>query len=574
MQQLSDLGVEGPSVYRPDTQPTSFVPDPDQVARRADGSVREQWRQSYGPSWWIDLACLGLVILMLGAMQPLSDADLPMHLATGEWIVRHGAVPFTEPFAWTRPGSPYFAYSWAIELLYYLVMRWSGPAGLHLLQGSMLLAAAGAMLVLARAAGWRPWVALCMAAFNVAAAMLVVPALRPQLVLFVLVPIAWASASNLLTASRVRWPAVGLVIVSSLAANSHLFFVLTAAPIALIVANPPAERRRAWLLFGAIVAGWFLSPYAFSWPDVFRLNFGYNALLVKPSPILEFRPGFRASTGLLLALPLTVVPWVLRHGRFHRREIVVHGALWLAGLGAFAYAGRLLLCWWLITLPLSALALETLGRDALVAPPRRRVRLVTYAIALFLAAMLGATMPAQWRGEGDLESRRLPGVASTSTEPLLAWLDCNTKPGSGGNIYTWFNYGSYLTWRLPTYSVSIDGRTIFPDSVATPEMLVSGLLPHRQYSVWSSADLAIVPLWFGVASTLDSASNWRRAASLRRPENPADSVAIWVKGTWWNQFGTAELREHGAMLTGTERALATTGCEADPRATSLGRSRP
>jgi hypothetical protein len=483
-------------------------------------------------------------------------------------------VPFTEPFAWTRLGSPYYAYSWAIEVVYYLVMRLGGPAGLHLLQGVILLAAAGAMLVLARAAGWRPWVALCMAGLNVAAAMLVVPALRPQLILFVLIPIAWACAYSILTSSRMRWPVAALFITSALAANSHLFFVLTAAPIALVVANPPADRRRAWALCCAIVAGWLVSPYGLSWPDVFQLNFGYNALLVKPSPILEFRPGFRASTGLLLALPLTVAPWVLRHGRSHHREIVVHGALWLAGLGAFAYAGRLLLCWWLITLPLIALALETLGRGAVVAPPRRRVRLATYAIAASLVALLTATMPAQWRDEGDAASRRLPGVASTSIEPLLTWLDCNTKSGSGGRIYTWFNYGSYLTWRLPTYSVSIDGRTIFPDSVAKPEMLVSGLLPHDQYPVWSSADLAVVPLWFGVASTLDSAAGWQRAASLRRPGNPADSVAIWVKGTGGNQFGAAELRGQGVRLTGTERALATTGCAADARATSLGRSRP
>ena len=33
-------------------------------------------------------------------------------------------------------------------------------------------------------------------------------------------------------------------------------------------------------------------------------------------------------------------------------------------------------------------------------------------------------------------------------------------------MFTEFNWGSELTWRLPGYSMSIDGRTIFPDSVA------------------------------------------------------------------------------------------------------------
>ncbi|HEU6449777.1 MAG TPA: hypothetical protein VFT57_00050 [Gemmatimonadaceae bacterium] len=442
------------------------------------------------------------------------------------------------------------------------------------MQGVILLAAAGAVILLGLAAGWKPWTTLLIAALNVLAAMLVVPALRPQLALFVLVPLAWACAYRITHAPKISWAVVGMFLTSSAAANSHLFFVLTAAPIALLIARLPVERRRIWALCGAIGAGWVLSPYGFSWPDVFRLNFGYNALLVKPSPILEFRPGFGASTAMLLALPLTLLPWGIPRRRLSLREGLVHGALWLVGLLAFAYAGRLLLCWWLITLPLSGLVLEELGRRGTSVPPRRSVRVATYAVILVLSLVLASTMSAHWRNEGDAKSRRLPVVASEAIEPLLVWLECNTRPKASGRVYTWFNYGSYLAWRLPAYSASIDGRTIFPDSVAKPEMLVSGLLPHRQYPVWSSADLAIVPLWFGVASTLDSAAGWQRAASLRRPDNPADSVAIWVKGTWWNQFGTAELREHGAMLTGTERALATTGCEADPRATSLGRSRP
>jgi hypothetical protein len=500
------------------------------------------------------------LVFLLGAMQPLGDADLPMHLATGEWIVRHGEVPFTEPFAWTRMGSPYFAYSWALEVPYYFVMRWSGPAGLHLLQGFILLAAAGAILFLARSAGWKPWVALCMAALNVVAAMLVVPALRPQLVLFALVPLAWAWVYRILTVPRIGRSVVGLALTSAAAANSHLFFVLTAAPFALVVANPPADRRRTWAICAAVVLGWLASPYALSWPDVFRLNFGYNALLLKPSPILEFRPGFRAGTALLLALPLSLVPWVLSHARLRRRETAVYAALWVVGLVAFTYAGRLLLCWWLITLPLSASALAALGHDSPIAAPRRSVRVAAYGIVGLLSLMLVTSMPAQWRNEGNVESRTLPGMASVSTEPLLVWLQCNTRAGASGRIYTWFNYGSYFVWRLPRYSASIDGRTIFPDSVAKVEMLTSGLLPRPKYRTWSSADLAIVPLWFGVAPILDGAQGWRRAASLRRPDNPADSVGLWVKRSWWDRFGNSALVDQGVALTGTTADGATAEC--------------
>lgn len=531
-------------------------------------SVAPEWRESYGPTWWLDLLCLGAIVFALGAMLPLSDADLPMHLATGEWIISHRAVPFVEPFAWTRMGAPYYAYSWLPEAVYFVVLRAAGPLGLHLVEGAMLLGAAVAMLFLGHVARWRPWVALCMAALNVAAAMLVVPALRPQLILFVVVPLAWAWTYRIIEAPRIRFSTLALLLTSAAAANSHLFFVLTAAPIAIVVANPPADRRRAWAICGAIVCGWLVSPYALAWHDVFRLNFGYNALLVQPSPILEFRPGFRASTGLLLALPLATIPWVAPLGRFGRRNLVVHGTLWLAGLVAFAYAGRLLLCWWLITLPLAAAALGDVGGVVDSSAPRRGIKLASYSISAALLITLAVLMLPQWRREGSAASRRLPVDASKSVEPLLVWLECHVKAGARGRVYTWFNYGSYLAWRLPGLSASIDGRTIFPDSVAKPEMLVSGVLPRPDDHVWASADLALVPLYFGTATTLDSAEGWKRAASLHNPASPADSVGLWVRSSWWANAGIAKLPDHGVNLTGVGDGIAIESCTDAARSAS------
>ena len=531
------------------------------VKHRKVPTFSEEWCESYGPTWLVDLACLGAVVFLLGAMQPLGDPDLPMHLATGEWIVRHGAVPFIEPFAWTRTGAPYYAYSWALEVVYYLLMSWWGPLGLHLLQGVMLLGAAAAMIALARAAGWKPWLALCMAALNVATAMLVVPALRPQLVLLTLVPLAWACTYLILTKRRIRWAVAALLVTSATAANSHLFFVLTAAPIALVLANPPADRRRGWAVCVAVLAGWFMSPYALLWPEVFRLNFGYNALLLQPSPIREFQSGFRSGQALLLALPLALIPWAMPRWRFRRRERMVHGGLWLAGLTAFTYAGRLLLCWWLIVLPVAASIIGHLGRNGRNEAPRPAVKLATYTIAFASLVTLAAQVLPRWRAEGDSTSRRLPVEASSAIEPLLVWLECNVSPGAEGRVYTWFNYGSYLVWRLPGYSASIDGRTIFPDSVAKVEMLRSGLLSHPEYHVWSSADLAIVPRYFGVAATLDTAQQWRLAATFRPKDQQSNSIGLWVKRSWWESVGAAPLAGQAAALSTPGDSLATATCE-------------
>ena len=94
-----------------------------------------------------------LVFVLTGALAPLADPDLPTHLAVGRWIAQHGAVPTTEPLAWTRPGAPYFAYSWLPQLGMYGVMSWAGPLGLRLLYGTLLASSFGAVLYASRQMG-------------------------------------------------------------------------------------------------------------------------------------------------------------------------------------------------------------------------------------------------------------------------------------------------------------------------------------------------------------------------------------------------------------------------------------
>ncbi|HEX6533491.1 MAG TPA: hypothetical protein VF041_02785 [Gemmatimonadaceae bacterium] len=505
-------------------------------------SFRDEWRESYGRWWWLDLAALALLVFALGAVKPLDDPDLPMHLATGEWIVRHHAVPFVEPFAWTRAGAPYFAYSWLLEVLYYGMLRWFGPIGLHVLNGILVVAVGAATLVLGHAARWRPWISLALAAFGIGVANMIVASLRPQLVLLSLVPLAWALGYRVLQRERPGAPLAALCLVSAVAANSHLFFVLTALPLSLVFVVPGATWRRTLAMAVAIGAGWLLTPYALAWPAVFRLNFGYNALLVHPSPINEFRPGFSSGFfGLAFAAALAVIPWGIGHDAVPQRERRVHAALWLAGLVSFAFAVRLLMVWWLAVLPAAAIALATTARVVPERPPRPVVRAATYLVASALLVALSVHLEDIWRGEGTVATRRLPVSAARSIEPLLDWLACNTAPEAGGRIFTWFNYGSYLAWRLPSYSESIDGRTIFPDSVARAEVLSSGWLAPKTFATWSSADVAIVPRRFRVAAELDRAPQWRLVAWSYESPDGSSTVGLWVRRDWWARMGRGQL---------------------------------
>ena len=71
-----------------------------------------------------------------GFSLPLADPDLPMHLATGEWIAKRHCRTVHRAVRVDAPGAPFQAYSWAIELAYFELMAHVGPLGLSVLQGS------------------------------------------------------------------------------------------------------------------------------------------------------------------------------------------------------------------------------------------------------------------------------------------------------------------------------------------------------------------------------------------------------------------------------------------------------
>src|SRR5580700_2177547 len=73
--------------------------------------------------WTPALVALGIFALTLFAPQVLNDGDTWSHLATGDWILAHGAVPSVDPFSFTMAGAPWSAHEWLAELLLALAFR-------------------------------------------------------------------------------------------------------------------------------------------------------------------------------------------------------------------------------------------------------------------------------------------------------------------------------------------------------------------------------------------------------------------------------------------------------------------
>jgi hypothetical protein len=556
---MSSAPVPSAKQPKPTTTAPPRVAPPVDEADEGGSPWAAAWQAALGRSWRLELALLGLVCVMAGALRPLWDADLPMHLATGEWIARHRAVPVTEPFAWTIRGAPFYAIGWGAQLLFYLVMAVAGPLGLRLLDGVLVACAAAAVLALGRSLRWSPAASLILAAGNVLIAATVTVGLRPQLLVFTYVPLAWACTALLGTERRIP-AAIGLFGVSALAVNTHLYFPLVLAPLPALWALDRLSLRWAAVGCLAVLAGWLVTPYVLHWPDMLRFQLAPYPVFRQPASISELQPGFVAAvssgpTIWIALLPLLALPWIVLPAMRSTRARLGLAAYWSVGLVAFGYAQRLIGPWWLIVFPFYAEAMRApalhVGQDR---PARPAVKLVAYGGMLALVGTMFGTSVAAWSREGSVASRRLSTKTARLVEPLAEWLSARTAPDAGGRILTIFDFGSYLTWRLPRYSASVDSRGSFPDSVIAPELLQYAWRTDAPLGPWSEADLAIVPTRWRVAAVLDTAAGWRRAATAvdaaRAPRVgiQPDSVGLWVHESWWARVGGAPLLGRPVVL--------------------------
>jgi hypothetical protein len=501
---------------------------------------RAAWREALGPYWQWQLAAFALLLFITGLSLPFADPDLSIHLATGEWVVKHRALPFVEPFAWTRPGAPFQAYSWAIEALYYLAIRDFGPLGLSVLQGLVYVLLAIVMFVLGRVGGWNPWATFVMVALNLIVALGATPYVRPQSILLIMLPLVWALVYRSVDTPRLGWTLVGLVASSTILANTHLLFPLSAAPCVLLLTRRPADRRRILLVPLAIALGWMISPNALHWVEIFRLNFAPNALFGPPTGINEYKPGFLmlvlgGNSSLVLAVLFTLLPWAVAP-RLNVRERALYGLMWLAGLLMFALAVRSLVVWWLLVIPLCSIVLGQL-KSPTTPVVLTAQRTIVHVIFLLITAQALETWLDPALRAGDVSSRYLPTTNAKSIEPLAKWLDCNTNHDVGGRLVTTFNYGGYIPWRLPYLSESIDGRVIFADSVSKPETYFVPTSRQIPLQPWRTADLAIFPVSLPVAGVLDTATGWHRVAITSEIEGRPRIIALWVADRWWRRAG-------------------------------------
>ena len=181
-----------------------------------------------------------------------NDGDVSWHLATGQWILDHRAIPTSDPFSFTWAGKPWVPIEWLAEVLMAGAHRLAGYSGLAALVTAALIALH--MIVCLNALrSIPPW---AVAAVMVLLDLVLIPMMlaRPHLLAWVLIALwLWIM---LRARERDRSPPLAAALLIILWVNLHGSFAIAlviAAAFGLEALAASSDRRRVlrqWGLFG------------------------------------------------------------------------------------------------------------------------------------------------------------------------------------------------------------------------------------------------------------------------------------------------------------------------------------
>ena len=194
-----------------------------------------------------------LIPVALGSSQTIfNDGDVSWHIATGQWILAHRAIPHTDPFSFTWAGKLWMAFEWLSQVLYASAYRLAGYAGVAALVTAALMAL-HALVFLNAARFVRPWAAV--GALLALDAVLIPSMLaRPHLLVWPLVALwTWMM---LRAREQDRAPPLAAALLIVLWTNLHgsvfmgLFIAGAFGLEALIASSDKSRALRQWLIFG------------------------------------------------------------------------------------------------------------------------------------------------------------------------------------------------------------------------------------------------------------------------------------------------------------------------------------
>src|SRR5581483_189093 len=216
------------------------------------------------PHWPLFLGVLAGGVL---CMTPDSNPDLPLHLAAGRAIVAHRAIPFAEPFSWTRQGRPWIDYEWGSQLIFHALDLAGGETALWLFKVAAFAALMIPFIGLGRL--WRlpeSWIGAALFPFMLS----FVPYLnvRPEIFSFLFTGVQLWLLERLrvspLGREGVKKVLLAQILLYVLWSNLHPGYPMGIALCGCYGVGQALERRKDrvfWMLLAAAVLGSLINPF-------------------------------------------------------------------------------------------------------------------------------------------------------------------------------------------------------------------------------------------------------------------------------------------------------------------------
>lgn len=251
-----------------------------------------------------------LIPAVLGSSQTIfNDGDVSWHIATGQWILDHRAIPHTDPFSFTWAGKPWVPIEWLSEVLYASAYRLAGYGGVAALVTAALIGLHA--VVYLNASRWMRMALLPIVAMD----LVIIPMLsaRPHVLTWPLLAVwTWLMIR---AREQDRAPPLAAASLMTIWANLHggyVFGLAIAAAFgleALVASEDKARALRQWGIFGlGCAAAVFINGNG---PEGVIHPLRFTQLQMLPL-IDEWKPSNPATTPFsfaVLAVTLGLIVW-------------------------------------------------------------------------------------------------------------------------------------------------------------------------------------------------------------------------------------------------------------------------
>jgi hypothetical protein len=402
-------------------------------------------------------ALIAITAIIAGAVLgtfEIANTSIGWHLASGRWILDHGAFLRADPFSFTSAGTPWIDHEWLFQVGVAAVQSAGGAAALGVVRMLTVVALALLLLVISLRSGLSPAAALLLSILCVAGAR---PRffLRPELVTLMVVPaIVWLFLSR----GRRRTPIwlIPLAGLTVLGANAHGGVLVAPLLLAGIFAAETAQmafvRKWNWQTFNSGIAGLITAVLAllvnpYGW-HLFAVPVRLAHLVDQPFiPNPEWiSPVFAQAPFLYLAIAAATALLILRERRADRWILFIMAAA--LALRHIRNVGLFFVLLPVVVAPALASwrALTVYGDHQ--GRPQLRANLLAAVAAIVLAVSIAA---APWPRFGfGFAEEYFPTRA-------CSFLDAEGLPGA--RLYNDVRFGGYLIGRyFPPRQVFQDDR--------------------------------------------------------------------------------------------------------------------